>query len=370
MLLLIVYLGLFILAMAFPRSKYLTIAIALFMLFIFSFAWHEGDLEVYEWVYRDLYTGRFNTHYEPGFVTVMWVCKKMGMSFTGFRLVLGIYNTAIAYRFVRKQTNYHAIAMALYALFPFFMFASVLRSGVASAFVLLAVEQLIKGNSDKKKYVFFIILAILFHYSSVLFLPFILFTGKIKKNWLAEAFAGMCVLAFFVNYTDVIYSVVSRYTQREKIIGWLMKSEASANLNGIMAIIIILTALFYLNYRSIHGAPALNLEGYCDSGLRDNQIKISYQMSVYMMFLSPLMVLASPILRIPYMVFLLFIVSAVNIAYRNRGNHLYRCHSTMMINFSWVALLLTVLLWKFYADLPYLKNGAHVFGEYLDSQFR
>ncbi|MBP3205434.1 MAG: EpsG family protein [Oribacterium sp.] len=255
MVLLVIFLGLFLLSIIYPRSKHITIAIVLFMLFVYAFTWHEGDLEVYEWVYRDLFTGRFYTAYEPGFVALMWLCKKVGLSFTGFRFVLGSFITIIIYHIVRRQTDYSAFAMVLYCLFPFFVFSSVLRSGISCVFVLLALEQLIIDKGNKKKYVIYILIGTLFHYSTVLFLPFLLFTGKIKKTRLIGAFVGMCVLSFLINYTNVMYSIVSTFTQRQKIVGWLMKNDATANINGIIAIGVLLIAVYLLNRNNVKKLP-------------------------------------------------------------------------------------------------------------------
>ena len=352
MVLFVIFLGLFLLAIVYPRSKYLTIAIASFMLFVYTFTWHEGDLEVYEWVYKDLFTGRFYTAYEPGFVALMWLCKKIGLSL---------------YRFIRRQTVYSSFVMALFCIFPFFMFSSVLRSGISCVFVLLAIEQLIIDKGNKKKYLIYVIIGSLFHYSTVLFLPFLLFTGKIKRTRLIGAFVGMCVLTFLINYTNVIYTVVSNFTQRQKIIGWLMKNDATANINGIIAIGILLITVYLLNRNNLKKLSGIGGR-YLVSEIRNNQIQISYQMSVYMLFLSPLMVLASPIMRVPYMAFLMFIISTANIAYENREEYIGGHPGTIVMTITWMALVFTIFMWKFYADLPYLKNGAHLFGEFIDAQ--
>ena len=366
MVLLAIFIGLFLMAMVYPASKHLTNIVALFMLFVYAMVWHEGDLEVYRWVYQDLLTGQFYGNYEPGFVALMWICRRIGLPFVGFRLVLGSFITYSIYRIVRRQTDYAAMAMVLFSIFPFYLFASVLRSGIACVFVLRAIEQLISAKKDKRRFVGYILVATLFHYSSILFLPFLLFTGRVQKKKLLGVFTGMCAVAFIINYTDIMYNIVSRFTQREKILGWLRRGDATANLKGISGIAIVLIMAYLLNLYAIRKNVASSKAPLLFTGVRANQIQISYQLSVYTLYLSPLMVMASPFMRIPYMVLLVFIIASLNIAY---GLQPRKYSSAMVIRISWVALLITVLVWKFYSELPYLKSGAHLFGEYLDAHF-
>ena len=368
MILLAIYIVLCLLAVVFPRSKRIMLLVVYFLTFAYAFTWTSGDLEIYEWVYNSLLSGDFNRAYEPGFIGLMWLCRLAGLPFSGFRLVAGAIIVIVAARVIQRQTAYCALVMALYGIFPFFQFVSVIRSGVACSFVLLAVEQLFDEPQNKKKYIGLIVCAVLFHYSSLLFLPFLVFT-RMKRKHLSIAFIGMCVLTFLTIYTDVIYRIVSKITQRQKILIWLSTSDGTANLKGILAIVILLLSLYYLGaraYRKSKGTAAL--EKLLLGGARCNQGQVMYQISLYMIFLFPFMALASPIMRIPYMVFLMFAIVSIN----DGEGRIFRTGKnvglgSVGIKPAWVLMLSIALLWKIYADLPYLKTGAHLFPQLTDA---
>lgn len=170
-------------ALLMPKSKTVTGTIMLFMFFMFSFVYYKGDLQIYEWVYNDFYTGQFITAYEPAFIGMIWICNVIGLPFSGFRAILAMTYLTLTYKAIQQQTDYTAITMALMIIFPFFVFTSVLRSGIASAIVLYAMSFLTKKSINfKLKYAICIIIATLFHYSSIVFLYFCLIREKLLSK--------------------------------------------------------------------------------------------------------------------------------------------------------------------------------------------
>jgi len=370
----LLYTALLLFAFFFPKSKHLTVALGIFMWLMYGFAWYEGDLEVYQWVYSEIQSGAFNKAYEPLFIAAMWICSKLGMGFTVFRLVLGGFIVLSVYFAIKGMTENTAAAMGLYGVFPFFVFISVMRTGVASALVMLAVAELIKTNPNKMKFILLIGIATLFHYSSFVFMILLLGPEVFDRKYMVAVIIGSLFLSIVINRTGLLYGVLSKITSRQKVLQWFTDNGASANLKGILAEVIVIASLFVMMKRNniIGVTPAYTaIEGYSyNAGVRVNHL--AYKLCGMMILLLPLMIYASPFMRLPYMVFPVFVMSTLNSSGADicLEQEVGYSSGRFMVKMGWFVLLLIVLMWKLYYDLPYLKAGSHLFSEFFDLTFR
>ena len=371
MVLLIIYIIFLLLAFAAPRSKVLTGAILVFMCYLYAFAQYTGDLQTYEAAYLKLNGSiRFNV-YEPGFSFVMSVCRRMGFSFTQFRLLLGIIICLIILGLVIRQTDFCAAATALYGIFPFFIYVSVMRSGVACPFVLLAIEQLNSGRrSSRLWFVVFIIIAAMFHYSSIIFLLMLIPVKKISYKWVLFVFCAGMILSILINYTDYIYNIVAHFTQRTKILQWFMRNDAAANLKGALAEAVLLVMLLFVAYRNnrIYKEPSVFSEGAEKAKKEKGMVSLSYKAALLMLFLLPLMIYSSPFMRLPYTLFLFFITTTLNA----EASRTSAQKGTLMLTKlpyvrAWAVTAVLTLVWKFYYILPYMKAGTSFLWEFLEA---
>ena len=354
------------LSFIFPKSKKITIVILCYISLIFSFGQYKGDFVVYRWVYQEFSSGIAYTSYEPGYVALLWIATKLRIPFVVFRLACATFICSSLYGVVKRQTVYTAIAVALYSLFPFFIYTAIFRTGIASAFVVLAIEKM--AENKKKCFIFFIILAALFHYSSLVFLLLLMLRKGTKNKQILAVFVMGMVLSVLINYSSVAYDIIARFTSSAKVLQWFKRNNSSANFNGILAEILLLLMLYYLSYRSLkkRGIQFINWgDEYNNSyGLE----VLTYKLSLFMFLILPLMIYASPFMRIPYMVLIFFIIVSLN--NKEIVNDNVNCLNNIgVVPSGWFFLLFVVIAWKVYYDLPYLKEGTSVFWEYLEVTF-
>lgn len=367
---LVIYVELLILALMSPKSKAVTWLVMTFMFFMFSFVYYEGDLQIYEWVYNDFYTGQFFTAFEPAFTLVIWICTVIGLPFSAFRAVLAIAYLALTYKATRQQTEYTAIAMALMTIFPLVVYTSVLRSGIASAILLYAMTFLTEnGKKNNFKYFISVIMATLFHYSAVVFFVFMLARRKIsiKKMLLYSMFAfGLLTLLY---YTDIIYRLVSFITSNKKILQWFVKGNAEANLKGTISAFMVLAVncILAMKAKEICHSP----KGQLLLSMRMIRFSyISYNVAVLMILFLPLMIFATPFMRLPYMVYGMVISTCVNatMVVCMRINHGRQKKLNPKIAAIGIGIFVMTMVWRFYYCLPYLKQGMVFFGEFLNTK--
>lgn len=374
MILLLIYILLIVLALAKPKSIRLARVIWLFLIFIYSFGRSEGDYEIYEWIYKSLGTGQFTiltSSFEPGFATVAWACSKAGLSFIAFRVLVSTFICFSLYRIFSDQTEYTALAAALYGIFPFFVWSAAMRSGVATVIVAFALNRFIKNDFRKDWKTFILLgLACFFHTSSLAFLVFYLFYKRdivIENGELLGVGGGIIFITLFLYYTDIPYKVVRMFTDNVKVLQWFSKGDGTANLTGIIAEVAILLMIYFLSRSNRNYGQFLNRGGYISS-TELNVIEVSYRLSLFALLLLPLMTLASPFMRIPYMMMAVLIPASLiaDPLYKdvtNRSNT-ESGRLDIYMRYIWAAILLILLVLKFYYDWPYIKDGQMIFSEF------
>ena len=281
-------------------------------------------------------------------------------------------------------------------VFSFFMYTAVIRSGIASVFVLIAIEQLMRSNPDRRRFVFYIIIGTLFHYSSFFFLFLLLFDARIKQSTVIIVLFVSVALAIVLNYTSIPYNFISLFTSRQKTLQWFIRSDdATANLNGVIGILFLLVSMYATTRYNLFISTIerigvedsrfscfpLNTDLLCNdvkmcSEFEDTpyvsrycETVVAHKLSMMMVLFSPLMIFASPFTRLPYMVFIFIIITTINSGMTAQMHSMEGGFRPGLISLSWVALLVVAILWKLYFDLPYLKNGSSFFWEYLDVSF-
>jgi len=208
-----------------PKSKKIALIAVLFMVVLLGLNSATADYTTYRWVYNDLYTwkgvGLLGEH-EPGYDLLMIICKSIGLSYQNFRIVIAIICAFLTWLTVNRLTDYPAVTLAIYILTPFLGFVSGIRAGLASSIVMYAITFLV--NSERKpiiKYVVGILIATMFHYSSIAYLLLLVVRFQIPTKKLLI----ICVLfgggiAFAVHGTSLLYDVLSLITDNEKVLGW------------------------------------------------------------------------------------------------------------------------------------------------------
>lgn len=394
--LLFMYLTMLVGSFFFPQSKKLAVLLFSLFCFIFAFGRFQGDYLTYQWIYSEFNTGLYNREFEPLFSLTFWVATKIGLPFAIYRLFVGFFICTQMFKLIERHTSCVALSAALYGCFPFFMYTAVIRSGVASVFVLIAIEQLMRPNPDRRRFVLYIIIATLFHYSSFFFIFLLLFDGRIKQSTVLIILFISMALAIVLNYTPIPYKIVSLLTSRQKTLQWFMKSDdATANINGIIGILFLIVSMYSMtrynlsistitsaefdsdNYSCCQISSELHYYGVLEEAEANEssfvseyyEASVSHRLSIMMILFAPLMILASPFTRLPFMVFIFVIITTINTGMKAQMLYSEDGFRPGRVSLSWVLLLFVSLLWKVYFDLPYLKEGSRFFWEYLDVRF-
>lgn len=354
------------------RSRCLAIFIWLFLIFVYSFGKTEGDYEIYQWIYSSFRTGEVTialSTFEPGFAALMWLCSILGLPFVAFRFIVSAFISFSLYNLFKKQTEDVALATVLYGVFPFFVWSAAMRSGMAVVFVSFAFQEFIDNDLKKSlKSLILFLIAILFHYSSVFFLVFFLSfcrNRKIRNGKFLVILLGIFVLTILLYFTDIPVRFVSMVTDNKKVTQWLYKGEGTANLTGILAEVAILMLLYLLSKKNFDYCQLLNVCGASHSTIRG--VEVLYRLSTFCFLLLPFIALASPFMRIPYMMLALSIPMTLScdsiMANERKDGEMYR-RNVIYLRRIWIEMLLILLALKLYYDLPYLKAGQMFFSEF------
>lgn len=295
-----------------PRSKIVSCMILAFMWILYGFNTYSGDFMAYENVYNNLWNIGL-MHYEPGFSIIMAVCRNLGMSFIMFRVVLALIFVCLLYVVIKKYTQYCALALALYLVFPFPYFISVLRGGMASLIILYSIDFLREGNQRRGifKFILGVMVATLFHYTSIFYL-ILLFA---RKEIDVKKIGCMLGIVFFVTLSWSrldINGILAFFIDREKTLQWFSQQtfvNNMLNVNGVLSNFLIIFGNIYFS-RIIKENNIMQRE-VCEFG--DIWLsEFAYNSNVLMLLLTPFLFFRNVVLRFIWELQAINIIAAVN----------------------------------------------------------
>ena len=139
---------------------------------------------------------------DPGFYAFTWLLKHIGLSVNAYFLVISVIYFGVFIKFIKTYSSSALLSIWLLSALGFTTFAlSTLRQSLAMAFCLLAYMLW----NDKKRYAWLsLVLAFLFHNSSIIFLPMMfvgLFLDK-KLPWKMLLILGTTIVVapYAMNY--------------------------------------------------------------------------------------------------------------------------------------------------------------------------
>ncbi|MGJ5722403.1 EpsG family protein [Morganella sp. B601] len=147
-----------------------------------------GDTFSYYKYYLDI---RDNESFEPAFKLLTQLAQLSSISFkhylTIISLISSLFLTISIYKINQHLTNNNKILVitlfSCLCFFPYYyMFYEVIREGISTSLLFLAIYFL--SRNKKFTFVLLVIISSLFHKTSLIFLPLLLFTDlKINRNW-------------------------------------------------------------------------------------------------------------------------------------------------------------------------------------------
>lgn len=153
--------------------------------------------------YSYLYIFKVESDIEIGFVELIRFVKYLGGGFQTFISLIFLSSFFIKIYFFQKISPIPYISIMIYLGFWFLVYdMNGIRQGLAMSITLASSWYLLNGK--KKTYYLLVFLAILFHYSAIVFLPFIFILKKEFSNKIAIVFVGAFLLIAQFNISESI----------------------------------------------------------------------------------------------------------------------------------------------------------------------
>ena len=348
---LIVFLG--ILSILKPKSKAIFNLILLYMWIFYAFNTYSGDYISYEYVYSLIQSDlAWVVHFEPLFSLMMTVCIMLGLPFTGFQIVLATFYMVMVKKNIEYYTDYLAVTASLFMLFPFMWAASVLRAGVAGLIVIWGFKYLLSEEKNAvAKYVAWVVVATMFHTSSIFFIVFVF----ARRNKPQNLFIVTCLTSLIVGAayrTGLIYWIFSQLTSNYKVLQWLNVKQSAMNLKGIVAEFIVLLCVIFVSRMVYKQWLLVNREENI-VGVKDTRIEFAqlvYKCNELILVLTPLFLISDVWIRMLWEIFPLTIFTSVNLSGVLKEKRTVRRGTMPLVLLVLVAVEIMIVI---YTNLPY-----------------
>lgn len=179
--------------------------------------YHYGnDYISYEIHYTEIksITTVINSIYEIGYCAVLYILKKIGVSFRGYIFLIAVVAVGVKVMAINKLSkDKYTSLLGYFLLFYIFNDTEQIRHGLALGLCLLAMNYIIKEEKNYKKFYALAIIALSFHYSAVVFLvaPLVVALFDNKKIIIA-ATVGIVILAA-LDVTNILIFINSAFIQ-------------------------------------------------------------------------------------------------------------------------------------------------------------
>ncbi len=329
------------------KSKLLTIVMMIMMWLVYGLCTYNGDFGNYSWIYDNIQNPGYWAEFELFYNIFMYLCRIGGLNFVQFRMVFGaVYIVLLCYA-ISKYTENIAESLGLYMLFPFLSFVSIVRSGFATVFIVLAYHEIIAGKNNQIKFWVLMITAALFQYTSIFFVFYYFMRKKSIKPYVAVLVFGLVFIAFAAYYSGIIYRVASMVTSSERTLVWFLPGGSKQKVRwGIYLVIIdlmvILLAFLSRNDNRIASRSFGRVNPYAED--------IYYLSLSMIIFIPTFFVTSNASARLIWQM-LLFII----ICYARDDECRFPVTKWTKLQFSRATALLIVFLlfFSYYANLPY-----------------
>lgn len=200
----VIYVLMIILCIVKPKSKKCFFAMLFLLWFISAFSTNNADWEGYQIIYN---YSTYPTEY--GFNALMSIYHFFNFKFEftlliDYLIVYGLYGW-----FIYKNTDYKALVLAVYSIFPFCMDAIQIRNSMAFGVALIGINELLKERINYKSYIkcaVFIMISALFHNScAILILLLFAQMFSIKTNMFLSL--SFCIIFFAIVQTGLIKDI-------------------------------------------------------------------------------------------------------------------------------------------------------------------
>ena len=347
------------------KSKKVAILICIYMWIFYSFNTYSGDYISYAYVYNLIGKGMLWDHFEPAFSLMMIICNIIGLSFTDFKIILGTFYVILLYVTVKKYTDRVSFVLGIFLIFPFMYFVSVLRAGISGLIVVYSIGFLLENTrKNTLKYLLGILIAMLFHYSSIFFLIFLFARKKVNLSWIMKMLCIMAVAGLMYSQ-GIFYQVVRLITDNQKVLQWFefISLDDVLNWKGRLVEFIVFFGFIYVPRKSFS-----KLYSFVEKKgkLREYDKEIKFQLLIKncnytMVLLIPFLFFTDVYIRMLWEIFLINICACANAVTVVKKIQCRKIKGMLpAIN---MLLIVLVIGLNCYVNIPYL--GTEIFGIYM-----
>ena len=154
------------------RVPFIMLIVVMFVLMAFSY--ENADYIAYSRRYAQFgpISDVFST--DIGFGFVMYICKALGLSYTGFLCVIAAIGLAIVFYALNSYSDIPNVVLVAYFMLFYYIHTVQLRAFISEWIIVCAVLYYLQKESKLWKYVCLIIIALLFHYTAIFYFALII----------------------------------------------------------------------------------------------------------------------------------------------------------------------------------------------------
>lgn len=268
----------FVLGIRFKSSKYLTFLYGIYCWILIGLNTVSADYDAFKEMYYCCFAERYSGH-EPGYLALCKLFYSLGFSFEAFRAIAGAIIVIILISGIKKITPKTNYVLSLMLIFPLVSLVSGLRNSFSYVIMLHGMYYLLNGvNSDNKfrkpsrfrvllkkkdlpgnknderkkllKFIFCVIIATMFHYSSLFYLVFLYakYSKKKTTSLMVQTLAIVSIVIVMFQ-TGLLFRIISRLTSREKTLNWFPSSSTAYVSPLYIVTLALFGILLFLLYR-------------------------------------------------------------------------------------------------------------------------
>lgn len=190
------------------------------------------------------------TNFEIGYAILVFIFKSCGLGFHTLLLFIAFLSIKMKWCVIDKYSPLPEVSLLIYFLL-FYVFNDLeqIRHGLSVGLCFYSLIYLDDKESKLNiKFVSLNIVAILFHYSAILFLPFIFVRDHIFKKRIYFAVIAIAIVLSMINLVDVLNTINTSFLHSSYITSKLelYSNESSTLISSTLIIKVFIFSMFYI----------------------------------------------------------------------------------------------------------------------------
>lgn len=188
---------------------------------------------------------------EVGYLWINYICSKLFNNYQSIFIIIATLTNFLFFKglfYYRKKINF-GIAIFTYGFTIYFFGFIIIRGMLASAIIFYALRFIAEGKN--KKFYFFIVIASMFHYSSIVFILIAVILKSVRKTSIKKlVFYEIIFIPILPSLINIIakifYSTISRYSNYSVVIG-----NAEMGISPYIIMNLIPLGVFLIRYKKM-----------------------------------------------------------------------------------------------------------------------